>query len=606
MLDLYAHFAALEVLRVRLKREFVSGSLTAASAVETLKAIESTYPFAVLGSVVDHLIAHAGPSDAEVDRLQKAHALAVDVRAFLNDLRDVRTAIENVARNPKAANALADYNAARAALADLYLRYDPLVARLQAFVWQLHPLRHLTQHPVSTDQPTGAWPWRDLFLSRRTGAFAAEVMKLARASGRPEAIAFAFGVGASYVGNIFGSSYLTHGVGGPRRSHVYRDRLASYSVGAWFRHGQLAEGADFDPIRRVPLFGSPQNPALPPWLTALLKKAFSNVYASGDLPAVLPDVEAAYVQLLEHWRLLHSFPPLAPAEPIDDTLDLAIVNTLTPQDKDPDEPTTPRDGPEPEPDGPERLFDPGPGSPPWFMEKHEDWLDYVKEACLDLLFLPIFLIRVGFWLGHDANENEPPKSGGLASRASKLSTPLTQSEFDAVMGGKDILIAVVWLHHLDAGLHHFATACLKVLKVVGLIYPEREDLLEPTYRQFVVLPPASLGVQWPSLPPADPALFLQPPAGSLEAPATSPSTLGPGHKPIAFLMTGFGGSASVMSEGFDLLLDELRDLPSSPLRSSNLNLDADRGHLAACWTPAAGTSVTDNPQSPVVLSYGDV
>jgi hypothetical protein len=606
MLDLFAHFAALEVLRVRLKQESLAGSLKP-RAIETLKAVESDYSFAVLGSVVDQLIAHAGASDAEIDRLQGAHALYLEVRAFLDDLRSARNAIENVARNPTASNALADYNAARATLGDLCLRYGPLVANLQAFVWQLHPLRHLTQHPISADKPTGAWPWRDLLVSRRTGAFTAEVMRLGRESGKPQALAFAFGVGASYVGNAFGSPYLVHGVGGPRRSHVYRDRLASYSVGAWIRHAPLPERTDFDPIRFVPVFGSPQSPALPPWLVGLLKKALSNVYASGDLPSAFPDVDAAYAQLLEHWRLLNSFLPLAPAAPIEDTLDVAIVNTLTPQDWDrSDEPTTPRDGPEPEDDGPEKLFDPGPGTPPWFMEKHEDWLDYVKEACLDILFLPIFLIRVGFWLGHDAGESEPDQKGGLASKASKLSTPRTQSEFDVVMGGKDILIAVLGFHEMDSCLHHMATACLKVLKVVGLIYPERRDLPEPTYRQFVILPPTSLGLYWPSRPPAHVGMFLQPPTGGLEAPAAAPSTFAPGQKPIAFLVKGFGGTGSVMSDGFDLLLDELLDLPSSQLRSSSLNLDADRGHSAECWTLVAGTSVKDSPQSSVVLGYGDV
>jgi hypothetical protein len=606
MVDLFAHFAALEVLRARLKREVVSGSITDARATDILEAVESEYAFAVLGSVLDHLVAHAGPSDAEIGRLREALAISVDVRAFIADLRAARSTIESVALDPAAPGALVTYNAARLTLASLCLRYGPLVARLQAFVWQLQPLRHLTPHPLGADQPTGAWPWRDLLLSRRTGALTAEVMRLSRALGTRQALAFSFGVSASYVGNAFGSPYLAHGVGGPRRSHPYRDRLASYSVGAWIRHASLPEPLDFDPMRFIPVFGSPNNPALPHWVVDILRKAVKKVYATGDLPAAPPDWESAYLQLLEHWELLHSFPPITPAAPIDDTLDVAIENSLTPQDKDKDEPTTPQDGPEPEPDGPEKLFDPGPGAPPWFMEKHEDWWDYVKEGCLDLLFLPILLIRVGFYLGHDASEKEPDQKGGLASKASKLSTPLTQGELDAVAAGKDMLIAVAGLHDMDSGLQHMSAACLKVLKVVGLLYPEREDLPDPTFRQFVVLPPASLGLQWPSRPPAAVGLFLQPPMTGLEAPGVAPSSLGPGQKPVAFLLKGFGGTGSVMNDGFDLFRDELHDLSSSPFRSSNLNLDADRGLSEECWGLAPGTSVNDNPVNPVLLNYGDV
>ncbi len=608
MIDLYAHFASLEVLTARLRREVLSGSISSSSATGMLDAVQKRYPYAVLGAILDHLLAHAGPSDVEIARLDEAYSISGEVRTFIADLRGVRQTLEDVAVNPTAPDALARFNAARFALGGLCSRYQPLVARLQTFVWQLQPLRHLSPHPVAADQPPANWPWRDLILSRRTGALTAELMRIGRERRTPEALAFAFGVSACYAGNVVGSAYLTHAVGGPRRSHPYRDRVASHSVGAWIKKAVVPELLGFDAIRHVPIFGSPANPQLPAEVAGMLKKALAAVFNSPNAPAGLPDAESAYVQLVKHWKLLNSFAPIEPAAPIGDTLDVKIANTLSPQDWQwSDDPTTPRDGPEPEGDeSPGALFDPGPGSPPWFMESHDNWWDYVKEACLDILFLPVFLVRVGFWLGHDASEKEPDQKGGLASTASRLSAPVTQTQFSDILAGKDILITVVGLHDIDAGLEHLASRCLKVLKIVGLIYPDSRDLPDYTFRQFVILPPASLGLQWPNRPSADVNLFLQLPAAGLEAPVAAPSSLAPGQKPIAFLAQGFGGSGSIQDEGFELLRDELLDLPSSPLRSSNLNLDADRGHSEECWMPAANTSIKDNPLTPVSLGYGDI
>ncbi len=134
-----------------------------------------------------------------------------------------------------------------------------------------------------------------------------------------------------------------------------------------------------------------------------------------------------------------------------------------------------------------------------------------------------------------SSEKEPDQKGGLASTASRLSAPVTQTQFSDILAGKDILITVVGLHDIDAGLEHLASRCLKVLKIVGLIYPDSRDLPDYTFRQFVILPPASLGLQWPNRPSADVNLFLQLPAAGLEAPVAAPSSLAPGQKPIAFL-----------------------------------------------------------------------
>ncbi|MES2931948.1 MAG: hypothetical protein V4805_00450, partial [Pseudomonadota bacterium] len=333
MLDIYSHFTALDVMRAQLGAQIASGAVSDPRADEAYKALQSDTPYAVLGAVIDHLMAHDGAANAEVTLLEQAHSIWTTVRDFQVDFRNTRTSIEQIAMHPSAPTALADFNAARLNMSVLIERHDQIIATLQAFQWSLRPLAHLTQHPQAFDQPVKSWPWRDVILSRRSGAFTAALMEQSRAIGTPEALAFGVGAISSYAANAIGSAYLLHGVGGPRRSHPYRDRLASYAVGAWLNYVPLPVETDFDRTHALPLFGSSNHPALPGWLRDLILKALSNTYER-HAPPNLPDLDTAFAQLIHHWRLLHSFAPLPQSTPIATTLRLRIHSTLTPLDYD--------------------------------------------------------------------------------------------------------------------------------------------------------------------------------------------------------------------------------------------------------------------------------
>jgi hypothetical protein len=603
MLDVFSHFAALDVLRGRLGMEVAAGALTDARAVNAYKSLQAQYPYAIFGSVIDHLLTHDGPSDTEVGLLKQCMTIWTTMRSFQLDYRSTRAKIEQVAINPTAPTALADYNTARQAMSDLIGRYDQIIGTLQAFRWQLHPLGHLTRHPQADDQSVKSWPWRDVVLSRRTGAFAAEVMKLARDIGSQASLAFGVGVLSSYAANAIGSPYLVHAVGGSRRSHPYRDRLASYAVGAWLQHVPLPIELDFDRTLSVPVFGSPNAPALPPWLRDMILKALDATYAKHGPPAP-PDLDAAYGQLIQHWRLLQGFAPLPPAAPIATHLRVEMNTRLSPSDYDRPDPGASgpsSGGPAPSGSG-GNIFDPGPGQPPWFRPAHNDWTDWVAEICEDILLAPLLIVRVGFYLGHKSGDQKPTTTG--AARAA-LSTPLTPAEF-ATTGGKDILIAVDELFYLDAAVQRLAVDCLRLLKYLGLLYAEAKELHNPEFLECLVLPPASLGLAYPARPLRNPDLFLDLPASPLEKPAKAPSRFAAGEKPITFLFRSSSGSAVVVDDGFDMLKQELLELPTSPVRVTNLNLDADRGIDQACWTLKSGTSINDDPIKPVVLDYGAV
>ncbi|MBQ0827143.1 hypothetical protein [Streptomyces tagetis] len=609
MLDLISHFAVLDTLRVNLRDRVDSGAVTDTRVEDALTAVEDHYPYAAFGSVVDHLLAHDGTSDAEIGLLRAAATVYADAHSFVTDFRDVRQRFEALAQQPGVS---ADtYNDLRLSLAGLVDRWEPLVSSLQEYAWNRlqRPLDHLVRHPRADDRPVDAWPWRDVVLSRRTGAFAASLMRGARKAGTPEATAFGVGALAGYAGNAIGSPYLVRGTGGPRRSHPYRDRMAAYAVGAWFRNGLPGVPVGFPTVRYVPVFGPYTSPRLPDWLSTLLTQSLDDVYGGIGLP--LPDLQGAYERLVEHWRLVNGFPPLPPAAPVADPLDLRIATTLTPQDiyRPPPPPGTggtPGPGPG---GGGGSIFDPGPGAPPWYMPAHENAWDYVKEACLDILTLPVFLIRVGFWIGHEASDSEPtpqptspaPPVTGVRQR---LEVPLSQAQVDAVTGGKDVLIAVDLLSQMDQCLHRMTADCLRVMKVTGLLYPEPEELADPLFRQFLVAAPDG-DLRWPARPQSDPDRYLRWP-DTLEEPLRDASSCVNGAKPVAVLLDGYGGGPTVNREGVDLLVAELLEDSSSPVRVTNLDLDADRGLGEECWTPRAGTSVTDDPVVPERLGYDDL
>jgi hypothetical protein len=602
MLDLLSHFTVLDVLRARLHADVSGGALADKRLDRASDALDTDNAYAVLGAVLDHLLAHDGStSQAELDLLEQALAIWNTVRQFQLDFRATRADIEQLAINPAAPTALAQFNAARLAMARLIERHDALVASLQAFQWQLFPLGHLTPHPIANDDPVEAWPWRDVVLSRSTGAFTRNLVHLARNDGTPQALGFAVGALAGYAANAVGGPYLVHGVGGPRRSHPYRERLASYAVGTWLMHVPLPLPAHFDRTRALPMFGSPNNPALPPWLGELIAKALHITYGE-RAAAGMPDLDAAYARLMRHWRLLHSFEPLAEAAPIDATLRTRINTTLTPADYDRPDVGTPGGGdtgPAPGPGG--NIFDPGPGAPPWFRPSHDNVADWIAEICLDILFLPILLIRIGFYLGHKGGSAKPATTGQAATA---LSTPVTQAEYDSAMGGKDILITINELFYLDDAVQQLALDCMRLLKYVGLLYPQAKELHNPEFAECLVLPPASLGFEWPARPLANPNRILDLPTSPPERPVQPPSGFAPGEKPIAFIVRGIGTGAAVLDAGYDILTHELLELPTSPVRNADFNLDGDRGAQHPCWETEAGTSIKDDPVSITVLAYG--
>ena len=154
----------------------------------------------------------------------------------------------------------------------------------------------------------------------RTTAFVANTQALATTAKQR---AFALGTLAGAAGNFFGSGYLNAVVGGPRRSHELRHRLAAYSVGDWLRDNEPNYSGTLAETRAALTFGESGTPGLPSDLKAIAQDALQRTYSSGT--AALPDLDTGYRNLLEHLSLLGDFtlPPVPP--PMNNTLTSEVL-----------------------------------------------------------------------------------------------------------------------------------------------------------------------------------------------------------------------------------------------------------------------------------------
>ena len=145
-----------------------------------------------------------------------------------------------------------------------------------------------------------------------------------------------------------------------------------------------------------------------------------------------------------------------------------------------------------------------------------------------------------------------------------------------------------------------------LLKVGGLIYPSPQDLWAPEFSQFVAPPPVPASFDWPARPRSLPSSSGKFPLASATEDPSTPADFADGEKPAAFLMGGSTPTPSVLRDGYDILVDELTNRPGSVVRTTNTNLDADRGPGSVCWQLVAGRSMSDDPVDITALGYAEI
>jgi hypothetical protein len=440
---------------------------------------------------------------------------------------------------------------------------NSLAAGLQAIRSQIEGLNFIPRHGQDLDEPVGDWDWRDIALSRRTGAFVTNLVKQASASGSARQLSFAFGALSAYGANVVGSSYINGTAGGSRRSHGLRFRTASYTVGSYLLQQLPTLTMPLATMRTAISFGSPNSPALPSELNDLLMAAAKVAYNKPGLPA-LPDFRAAYKNLMEHLRLLDSFGDLPVPTPIDSTLQQQLDTLYTQSDP---------------PYGPSPSSQQGSG---FTFSSIPKWADVLTALCF-------IFADLNYW-----EETVHPATG--------IDPYITDNEDSLTTTAGPFSVDVLFKMHCS--LYDLAASGRSFLARTGLLYPTTDDLLDPTFQQFLSLPASSGVSTFPHQRLQDASLFLTYPTTPVEDPATSATQFMAGDLPTAIIE----GSSGARNDSVAVILSQLWGNPLGNREASeeNLNLDADRGYGFSCWALAAGTSINDDPVVTTVLGYGDV
>lgn len=609
MIDYRANIAALEDFRQILATESISEPQIAKIRDDQLEDVDVAPDLAVLGAMIDHLIWHAASDGAELSLVERAAELWKLGLVLYQKMGEFRTGLESALSDPQNPGAVQTFNDAMQKIKEFQLALAGKEVEVAILRDDIYAAAHPNSHPRQQDEPLNRWTWSDIFLARRTDAFARATLKRAsNGAGK----AFAFGVMSSYGANVCGSAYLGQVVGGPRRAHRHRDRLARNAVGSWFalsypNSSSLTSIAD---RIRFGLFA----PTLPSAVERLISDALADSYDLRLTPPI-PDLQLGYKRLLRHLEALDTFViPESPAMPLEPFLTKIYADTANPSysiigsaiktemsgssGSGSGSGVTPQNLPQSSAVGQQdskrsskldcgaffmALFKTiglwviwgGPCWDDWFSGRHckfwegakDDWAEWWRTM----------------WSGQGALTE-----GQFATTASQLT---------AASGAEEVTTLIHSLY--DAHRHFWETlnSAYDYLCINGLIYPDAL-LSRGKYSQFLRIPPPKAG-GWPHMPMADSAEQAHEyPSSAIEQPAVMrmpyPSGAGPG-----VFLTGTGSVIAASQVSTAVWMQTV----SKQLDTPNYDLDADRGHLHPCWTTHG--SINDSPINVVTLDYSD-
>jgi hypothetical protein len=559
-----------------------TGDATIAAEAAGLEAALAALPdIARLGACAGPLLV-LSESEVELDLLRGASALWRRGAGAAEQLHTARVEFELSLARDDLPDALQVLDMGLQRIASLHAVVKDLIADVTALQSQVTTLNHLPPHPRQSDEPSAAWDWGNAFAGRREFAFVAAMLDGAQTErGR----AFAAGALSGYAGHVAGSAFLGTVVGGPRRLHRFRDRLARNTLGVWLRretatphYGELAGLLRLD--------GRDDPPRMPADLANQLEAALADAYPSR--PAA--QIQLGYRRMIEHLELLDSFalppppepPPIVPATG-------GGAGTIQTQTFD-----QPQDGVDMTVGmGPETNHD----SPGMSSQKKAQ-----GDVCAYILLLIATLgLAYLFWcFGRLTLEKKcgiEDFVGAGSPDPPDPTAPSTQQQLETLREPEAVNHILSDIYQLELRLWQAFAAARSFLTVCGLLAPDESELGQPLYKQFLEIPPAG---PWPRREPADAErTYATHPTSPAEQPTAAPPY--PDRGPDWLLHANLADNESTISE---VIIDALRAYVGAE-EPRNLDLDSDRGRLHPAWSPRAGASIADQPLDVAILNFGE-
>ncbi|WP_405401127.1 hypothetical protein [Streptomyces sp. NBC_01104] len=559
-----------------------------------------------IGALLDHVLAHAASDGTEAGLLEEAAKMWTDGLALYAEIGRIRGEIETALSDPSSPGAASRFCEATLSLRratsdakDTFLRMDGLGKRLRT-------MAHIPRHPRQQNEPVSQWGWGDVFLARRTDAL---VRTAFGEAGTAETRALAFGILSGYSANAVGSVYLTQVVGGPRRSHRLRDRIARNAVGSWCgeRYPDVRSCRGIaDSLR----FDNAPEATLPGETADFLTRMLEETYDLSKLSPV-PDPALGYGRLIRQLELLDTFvQPPAPALPPASFVTKFFADPAHP----PQAAVTPETATPPYAHGPGvkptsyHGYGGGQVGPPTATDSTADSESACGSFCLAVLAFLCFAVLLGgpcweewgeeksctFWDKHVAEnwrnaftvDLSQAEKDALASQ----SQPLTGSGFAAAARVPQLDQLVSQLFDLHVRLWEALGKAGAFLSGCGLIYPDGR-LGFPLHRQFLAVPNDTMQPHRPETD--DVRTFYRYPRTEMENPVDYTKTVPVGADP-GIVLTATGPDC----------VRRWEDVALGTPGDRNLDLDADRGTAHPCWSTRG--SIDDDPVGVDILAYQDL
>ncbi|HKO92823.1 MAG TPA: hypothetical protein VJU61_16825 [Polyangiaceae bacterium] len=619
MIDYRLQIVALEQFLNDFPAQFFSNGIALAERDAYAKDTVKFPDFASLGALLPNLLGHASSDGHELRLLERASSLWQRGLSVYSALGAFREALETAVADPTVPNAGTTLDEAAARFRQLASDITSVQSEIASLRHDIADFDHLPVHPRQDDASLNQWDWGNIFAARRTDAF---VRKLVEGAKSPRERALALGVASSYGANVCGSTYLGRVVGGPRRLHRYRDRVARNAVGSWFARAYPQVRPLAQIANRI-RFGTKQAPRLPKSIERIVANALSQTYDKKLTPPP-PDIGLGYTRLMRHLELLDTFElppePLLPKEPFltqlfgdpespaQVALPPAIVEAAVGPGSGASGGVHPANAvPGQQPNGTDRTSTAGEACGGFWLGVIE-FIGFIAGGWGYCVFEWVVQgDRCKLWddMGNNFGKAFSPSPEGAAggydpSFGTSSSALKTLAQNDQML----LVIHTAFIAHtlLREGLGKARA----YLALTGLIYPD--DLLDlPVYQQF--LRTATASTDWPIVADGNARhTYHRYPTGAAEQPVASAPPLVLGMTPDAILS---GLRFATLPESTPTLLVRASEVAItawerailSTREAVNYDLDADRGHLHACW--AASGSIKKQPIVVEVLKYSE-